>query len=47
MQVTPFLMFDGKAEEAMRFYVSLFPDSRVTAISRYGPGEAGKDGTIL
>ncbi len=31
----------------MSFYVSLFPDSRVTAISRYGPGEAGKEGTIL
>jgi len=46
-QSTPFLMFDGKAEEAMSFYVSLFPDSRVTAISRYGPGEAGKEGTIL
>lgn len=45
-QVTPFLMFEGKAEEAMNLYVSLFPDSRVSSISRYGPGEAGKEGTV-
>jgi len=46
-QVTPFLMFDGKAEEAMSFYVSIFPDSRVLSMVRYGPGEAGKEGTVL
>jgi predicted 3-demethylubiquinone-9 3-methyltransferase (glyoxalase superfamily) len=46
-QVTPFLMFDGKAEEAMNFYVSLFPDSRVISISRYGPGASGKEGTVM
>lgn len=48
MQVTvqPFLMFDGKAEEAMNFYVSLFPEGRVTDISRYGPGEQGKEGSV-
>lgn len=40
------LMFEGAAEEAMNFYVSLFPDSRVVEAVHYGPGEAGKEGTI-
>lgn len=39
--VKPFLMFQGQAEEAMNFYVSLFPDARIIDINRYGPGEAG------
>jgi len=46
-RVTPFLMFDGKAEEAMSFYISIFPDSSVISISRYGPGEAGAEGTVM
>ncbi len=46
-QVTPFLMFEGNAEEAMDFYVSLLPDSRVVSVKRYGPGEAGKEGTVM
>jgi predicted 3-demethylubiquinone-9 3-methyltransferase (glyoxalase superfamily) len=45
--VTTFLMFDGKAEEAMNFYVSLFPDSAVTAIKRYGAGAAGAEGSVM
>jgi predicted 3-demethylubiquinone-9 3-methyltransferase (glyoxalase superfamily) len=44
--VTTFLMFDGKAEEAMIFYTSLFEDSAITSISRYGPNEAGTEGTV-
>ena len=44
--VTPFLMFEGNAEEALNFYVSLLPDSRVVSITRYGPGEAGREGTV-
>jgi uncharacterized protein (TIGR02246 family) len=43
--VTTQLMFEGRAEEAMRFYVSLFQGS-VTRIERYGPGEPGKEGSI-
>jgi predicted 3-demethylubiquinone-9 3-methyltransferase (glyoxalase superfamily) len=39
--VQPFLMFQGHAEEAMSFYVSLFSDGEVIAIKRYGPGGAG------
>ena len=46
-QITPFLMFEGKAEEAMNFYISLFPEARVISFRRYGLGEAGKEGTIL
>jgi predicted 3-demethylubiquinone-9 3-methyltransferase (glyoxalase superfamily) len=45
-KVTAFLMFDGKAEEAMNFYTSLFKDSAITSISRYGPNEAGTEGTV-
>lgn len=36
--VTPFLMFQGKAEEAMNLYVSLIPNSKVLDIKRYEPG---------
>ena len=39
------LMFEGSAEEAMTFYVSLFPDSTVTRIERYRAGE-GPEGTV-
>ena len=45
-RVLPFLMFEGRAEEAMRFYVSLFPESRVIEIARYGKGAEGAEGTI-
>jgi predicted 3-demethylubiquinone-9 3-methyltransferase (glyoxalase superfamily) len=46
MKITPFLMFEGKAEEAMTFYVSLFPASKVVSIERYRPGEPGKEGSV-
>lgn len=45
-RVTTFLMFEGEAEEAMTFYVSLFEDARVERIERYGPGELGKEGAV-
>lgn len=44
--IRPFLMFEGKAEEAMTLYVSLFPGSRIDSMSKYGPGEAGAEGTV-
>ncbi len=34
--ITPFLWFDDKAEEAANFYVSIFEDSEITSVSRYG-----------
>ena len=45
-QITTFLMFEGKAEEAMNFYTSLFPNSEILAISRFGAGEEGPEGTV-
>ncbi len=46
--IRPFLMFqDGNAEEAMNFYISLFPGARINDITRYGPGEAGPEGTVM
>jgi len=46
MKLTTFLMFSGAAEEAMTFYMSLFPNSRIIALERYGPGEPGPEGTV-
>lgn len=46
--IQPFLMFQGEqAEAAMNFYASLFPDTRITDIQRYGPAAAGKEGSVL
>jgi predicted 3-demethylubiquinone-9 3-methyltransferase (glyoxalase superfamily) len=45
--VRTFLMFQGgDAEEAMTFYVSLFKESKVERIERYGPGEQGREGSV-
>ncbi len=35
-KIVPFLWFDGKAEEAMNFYVSIFKNSKVLKVTRYG-----------
>jgi predicted 3-demethylubiquinone-9 3-methyltransferase (glyoxalase superfamily) len=40
-KITPFLWFDDKAEEAANFYVSIFGNSKITGITRYG--EAGSE----
>ena len=45
-KVTTFLMFQGKAEEALTLYTSLFKDAEVLAVSRYGAGEPGVEGTV-
>jgi predicted 3-demethylubiquinone-9 3-methyltransferase (glyoxalase superfamily) len=39
-------MFEGVAEAAMNFYVTLFPDSEIGRIERYGPGEMGAEGSV-
>ena len=44
--VATFLMFEGKAEEAMNLYVSLFKGSEVKSVERYGPGELGAEGSV-
>ena len=46
-KIAPCLWFDGQAEEAARFYVSLFPESTLGAISRYGGGAPYPAGTAL
>jgi len=44
--VATFLMFEGAAEKAMNLYVSLFSDSQVKRIERYGPGGPGAEGSV-
>ena len=46
-KITPFLWFDGKAEEAMNFYTSIFSDSEVLNIMRYGDAGPGPKGTVM
>jgi predicted 3-demethylubiquinone-9 3-methyltransferase (glyoxalase superfamily) len=46
-KITTFLMFEGRAEEAMNFYISLFDGSRIVDMARYGPNGPGKEGTVL
>ena len=46
-KIVPFLWFDGKAEEAMNFYVSIFKNSKVGDVTRYGKAGPGPDGTVL
>lgn len=46
-KITTFLMFAGQAEEAMNFYLSLFDGSEIVDIRRYGPNEAGAEGSVL
>ena len=45
--ITPFLWFDHQAEEAANFYVSLFPNSRITHVSRYGDAGPGPKGSAM
>ncbi|MFI8103941.1 VOC family protein [Streptomyces sp. NPDC086023] len=45
-KITTFLMFEGQAEEAMAFYVSLFEDSEVIGVTRYGADGQGPEGTV-
>src|SRR5262249_1772974 len=40
-KITPCLWFDDRAEEAARFYTSIFPNSKVVAVTHYG--EAGRE----
>ena len=47
MTISTFLMFEGKADEAMTFYVSLFPNSRIVSIKRYGKNKGGAEGSVM
>jgi predicted 3-demethylubiquinone-9 3-methyltransferase (glyoxalase superfamily) len=46
-KITPFLWFDSQAEEAARFYVSLFKNSRLKRVARYPEGSPGKPGAVM
>ena len=46
-KIAPFLWFDDDAEAAMNFYVSIFPNSRVGAVARYGEGGPGPAGSVM
>lgn len=45
-KITTFLMFEGDAEEAMTFYISLFDDAEVVNITRYGVNGQGAEGSV-
>jgi predicted 3-demethylubiquinone-9 3-methyltransferase (glyoxalase superfamily) len=46
-KITPFLWFDGKAEEAMHFYTSIFKNSKVGTVTRYGEAGPGPKGSVM
>jgi predicted 3-demethylubiquinone-9 3-methyltransferase (glyoxalase superfamily) len=45
--ISPCLWFDNQAEEAMNFYLSVFEDSEVVNVSRYGDAGPGAEGSVL
>ena len=46
-KITPFLWFDDQAEEAMKFYTSIFKNSKVGKVSRYGEAGPGPKGSVM
>jgi predicted 3-demethylubiquinone-9 3-methyltransferase (glyoxalase superfamily) len=46
-RITPFLWFDGDAEEAARFYTSIFKNSKIGEITRYGEAGPGRMGSVM
>src|SRR5215813_7688286 len=46
-KITPFLWFDDKAEEAMNFYISIFKNSKVLSVTRYGEAGPGPKGSVM
>ena len=46
-KITPFLWFDGNVEEAMNFYTSIFKNSKVESVTRYGEGAPLPAGAIM
>ena len=45
--ITPFLWYDNRAEEAANFYVSLFPNSKIRGVTRYGEAGPGEQGSVM
>ncbi len=46
-RITPFLWLDMQAEEAARFHVSIFENSKILSISRYGEAGPGPAGSVM
>lgn len=46
-KINPFLWFNHNAEEAMNFYVSIFPNSKVLSVNRYGDAGPGAKGSVM
>jgi len=46
-KITPFLWFDSNAEEAVNFYLSIFKNSKITAVSRYGEAGPGPKDSVM
>lgn len=46
-KITPFLWFDNQAEEAAQFYTSIFKNSKINRIVRYGEEGPGQKGTVM
>jgi predicted 3-demethylubiquinone-9 3-methyltransferase (glyoxalase superfamily) len=46
-KITTFLTFDGRAEEAVAFYTSIFDDSRIVSANRYGEAGPGEPGSMM
>jgi len=46
-KITPFLWFNGNAEEAMNFYVAVFRNSKVVTVRRYGDAGPGPKGSVM
>jgi predicted 3-demethylubiquinone-9 3-methyltransferase (glyoxalase superfamily) len=46
-KITPFFWFDGKAEEAANFYTSIFKNSKIVNMMRYGEAGPGPKGTVM
>lgn len=46
-KIVPFLWFDSQAEEAVNFYTSIFKDSKIKMVSRYGDSGPGPKGSVM
>ncbi|MGA2694485.1 MAG: VOC family protein [Terriglobales bacterium] len=46
-KINPFLWFDGNAEEAANYYVSIFKNSKISNIERYGDAGPGPKGSVM
>ena len=46
-KITPWLWFDTQGEEAAEFYTSLFPNSKIVEVTRYGSANPRQEGTVM